>query len=153
MSSPTRVIQHKKTKSRMLRSVSSRRSTPDSKAIINMRNRMGTADKTGCSVVAVGASAGGLDAFTKLLHGLPNDIGMAFVFIQHLDPKHHSILSDLLAKATSIPVVEASNRMWVEPNHVYIMPPNVNMGILRGRLQLTLRKDTSGLHLPIDFFM
>jgi len=110
-------------------------------------------DKNGFAVVAVGASAGGLDAFTKLLHGLPNNIDMAFVFIQHLDPKHHSILSDLLAKATNIPVVEASHRMLVEPNHVYIMPPNVNMRILRGRLQLTQRKDTPGLHLPIDFFM
>jgi two-component system CheB/CheR fusion protein len=61
------------------------------------------------AVVAVGASAGGLEAFTQLLQSLPNDTGMAFVFIQHLDPTRHSMLSELLAKETDMPVVEAKN--------------------------------------------
>lgn len=104
-------------------------------------------------VVAVGASAGGLEAFTQLLRTLPNSTGMAFVFIQHLDPKHHSMLSELLGKASSMPVVEAKDATRVEPNHVYVIPPNVNMGILRRRLQLTPRAAEAGQHAPIDFFM
>src|ERR1700738_2056981 len=104
-------------------------------------------------VVAIGASAGGLEAFTQLIQALPNDTGMAFVFIQHLDPKHHSMLSDLLARETKMLVVEAKNGTTVQPNQVYVIPPNVNMGILRQRLQLTPRAAEPGLHTPIDFFM
>ena len=104
-------------------------------------------------VVAIGASAGGLDAFTQLIRGLPEDTGMAFVFIQHLDPTHHSVLAELLSKATRIPVIEAKNRVQLEPNRVYVIPPNVRMEILQGRLQLTPREEDHGLHLPIDFFM
>ena len=104
-------------------------------------------------VVAIGASAGGLEAFTQLIRSLPNDTGMAFVFIQHLDPTHHSILAELLAKAASMPVVEAKNGVALEPNRVYVIPPNVQMGILQGRLQLTPRQEDHGVHLPIDFFM
>jgi two-component system CheB/CheR fusion protein len=104
-------------------------------------------------VVAVGASAGGLEAFTQLLHGLPDNVGMAFVFIQHLDPTHHSMLAELLSKSSSLPVVEAKNRAELRPNCVYVIPPNVRMGILQNRLQLTPREQEHGLHLPIDFFM
>src|SRR5579862_2557817 len=104
-------------------------------------------------VVAIGASAGGLEAFSQLLRALPNSTGMAFVFIQHLDPKHHSLLPELLGKAASMPVVVAKNKLRIEPNHVYVIPPNVNMGILQGRLQLTSRAAAAGLHAPIDFFM
>ncbi len=104
-------------------------------------------------VVAIGASAGGLEAFTQLIQALPDDTGMAFVFVQHLDPTHHSMLAELLSKGASIPVIEANNAAELEPNHVYVIPPNVAMGILQGRLQLTPRKKDSGLHLPIDFFM
>jgi len=105
------------------------------------------------AVVAVGASAGGLEAFTQLLRALPNNTGMAFVLIQHLDPKHHSLLSELLGKNSSMPVVEATNGTTVESNHVYVIPPNVNMGIVRRRLQLTAREAAPGLHTPVDFFM
>ena len=105
------------------------------------------------AVVAVGASAGGLEAFSQLLRAIPNNTGMAFVFIQHLDPKHHSMLSELLAKAANMPVLEATNGTTVKPNHVYVIPPNVNMGINRHRLQLTPRTAAPGLHTPIDFFM
>ena len=104
-------------------------------------------------VVAIGASAGGLEAFTQLIRTLPNDTGMSFVLIQHLDPTHHSILAELLAKAASMPVVEAKNGVELEPNRVYVIPPNVQMGILQGHLQLTPRKEDHGVHLPIDFFM
>src|ERR1700730_16826306 len=103
-------------------------------------------------VVAIGASAGGLEAFTQLIRGLPDNTGMAFVLIQHLDPTHHSLLAELLSKVARIPVVEAENGA-VQPNCVYVIPPNVEMEILKSRLQLTSRKKDGGLHLPIDFFM
>ena len=104
-------------------------------------------------VVAIGASAGGLEAFTQLIRGLPENTGTAFVFVQHLDPTHHSMLAELLSKAATIPVIEAKNGLQLEPNCVYVIPPNVRMGILHGRLVLTPRKEEHGLHLPIDFFM
>jgi two-component system CheB/CheR fusion protein len=105
------------------------------------------------AVVAVGASAGGLEAFSQLLRAIPNNTGMAFVFIQHLDPKHHSMLAELLAKTSDMPVLEAKNGTGIKANHVYVIPPNVNMGINGRRLQLTPRAPAPALHTPIDFFM
>jgi two-component system, chemotaxis family, CheB/CheR fusion protein len=105
------------------------------------------------AVVAVGASAGGLEAFTELLRTLPGNTGMAFVFIQHLDPRHHSMLSEILGKHTKMPVVEAANGAKVQPDHIYVIPPNVNMGITQRQIQLTPRAAEPGLHTPIDFFM
>ncbi|MEO8268691.1 MAG: chemotaxis protein CheB, partial [Aureliella sp.] len=103
------------------------------------------------SVVGVGASAGGLEAFTQLLTHLDDDTGMAFVLIQHLDPLHDSKLADLLAKATSMPLVEVTEGMTVCPNHVYVIPKNTNLAIDGNQLRLTPR-DQSHLHLPIDHF-
>jgi two-component system, chemotaxis family, CheB/CheR fusion protein len=114
----------------------------------------GTARKSdSIAVVAIGASAGGLEAFTQLIRALPNNTRMAFVLIQHLDPTHQSVLTELLARHTQMSVVEAKNGAKVEPNHIYVIPPNVNMGIAQGRLQLTPRLADRGLHTPIDFFM
>src|ERR1700730_13374250 len=103
-------------------------------------------------VVGVGASAGGLEAFTKLLQHLPADTGMAFVLVQHLDPKHESILASLLSRATRMTVREAAHQTHVEPNHVYVMPPNSNMTIVDSMLHLTRRLDTRAAHMPIDHF-
>jgi two-component system, chemotaxis family, CheB/CheR fusion protein len=128
--------------------------SPNLRAMATTRNHPRTMQGNGSfAVVAVGASAGGLEAFTQLLRSLPGDTGMAFVFIQHLDPRHHSVLAELLAKETEMPVVEAKNGTPVKPNHVSVIPPNVNMGILGRRLQLTPRAEKPGLHAPIDFFM
>ncbi len=102
-------------------------------------------------VVGVGASAGGLEAFTQLLKNLPDDAGMAFVLIQHLDPHRDSKLHDLLGRTTSIPVSEVTDGMAVRPNNVYIIPKNTNIAIAGGVLLLTPRKETHQ-HLPIDFF-
>jgi len=76
-------------------------------------------------IVGVGASAGGLEAFTAFLKYLPDDSGMAFVLIQHLDPKQHSQLTDLLSKATRMPVLEVDADTPIEPNHIYVMAPGV----------------------------
>ncbi|MEJ2425836.1 MAG: CheR family methyltransferase [Candidatus Thiodiazotropha sp.] len=104
-------------------------------------------------VVAIGASAGGLEAFREVLRHLPADTGMAFVLVQHLDPTHESQLASLLAGSTTMPVHEAVDNMLVEPNHVYIIPPNSNIGILHDHLHLVLRQLEGGLFLPVDWFL
>jgi len=102
------------------------------------------------SIVGIGASAGGFEAFGQLLRHLPDDTGMAFVLIQHLDPDHASKLSELLSRISPIPVREVTNGMRVEPNHIYAIPQNVDLRLDGGQLRLTPRKD--GLHMPIDLF-
>jgi len=104
-------------------------------------------------IVGVGASAGGLDAFTQLLKALGPGIGMAYVLVQHLDPSHDSALTELLAKATEMLVTQVTDATPVEPNHVYVIPPNVDMIISQGILRLTPRTETRGHHMPIDRFL
>jgi two-component system CheB/CheR fusion protein len=105
------------------------------------------------AVVAIGASAGGIEAVTDLLRYLPSDTGMAFVLVQHLDPKHHSILTDLLAKQTEISVTEVKDGMKVRPNQLFVIPPNTSMTITDHTLQLRPRQESHGIHMPIDNFM
>lgn len=109
-------------------------------------------NNTSFPVVGVGASAGGLEAFTQLLQHLPSDTGMVFVFVQHLDPTHESILPEILSKATNMPVKKVEDGMPVEPNCIYVIPPNTNMGISHGTLSLIARPKTSAPHIPIDIF-
>jgi two-component system CheB/CheR fusion protein len=102
-------------------------------------------------VVAIGASAGGLEAFQHLLAKLPTDTGMAFLLVQHLNPRLESRLTDLLSKSTTMPVQEAAHDMELQPNHIYIIPPNSNLGVARGHLQVTPRGEGRGPHLPVDY--
>src|SRR5437867_53954 len=104
-------------------------------------------------IVGVGASAGGLEAFTQMLKALGPGSGMAYVLVQHLDPSHESALTELLAKATEMPVRQVTDATPVEPNHVYVIPPNVDMIISQGILRLTARTETRGYHMPIDRFL
>src|SRR5205809_1146424 len=104
-------------------------------------------------IVGVGASSGGLEAFTQLLKALGPGTGMAYVLVQHLDPSHESALTELLAKATEMPVRQVTDATPVEPNHVYVIPPNVDMIISQGILRLTARTETRGYHMPIDRFL
>jgi len=103
-------------------------------------------------VVGVGASAGGLEAFSALLANLPDSTGMAFIFLQHLDPKHHSALEEILSRTTRIPVTEVTDGLAVERRHVYVLPPNYDMTIRDGILRLSARTLTHGQHRPIDHF-
>jgi two-component system, chemotaxis family, CheB/CheR fusion protein len=103
-------------------------------------------------IVGVGASAGGLEAFTQLLENLPTDTGMAFVLIQHLDPTRDSLLTELLNRKTSMPVTEVRDGMAVEPNQVYVIPPNTAMVLAQNTLKLVSRKKTDGRFLPVDTF-
>src|SRR6478735_4376484 len=75
-------------------------------------------------VVGIGASAGGLDAFKRLLKVIPENSGMAYILVQHLDPAHESILADLLQKVTKVPVTEITDNIEVVPDHIYIIPSN-----------------------------
>ena len=104
------------------------------------------------AVVGIGTSAGGLEAASALLGQLPGNTGMAFVLIQHLDPKHESNLGRILAKATPIPVQEATQGLAVQPNNVYVIPRNTTMTIAGGILQLKPRGEARGPHLPVDAF-
>lgn len=103
-------------------------------------------------IVGVGASAGGLEAFTELLRSLPVDTGMGFVLVQHLDPAHDSVLAELLARTTLMHVREAKNGMAVESDHVYVIPPNAQMEIARGILKLKPKTRDAGRQRSIDFF-
>ncbi len=103
-------------------------------------------------IVGIGASAGGLEAFTQLLQALPTDTGMAFVLIQHLEPLHDSLLSEILARTTAMTVHEVQHGMTIVPNCVYVIPPNTRMTLVHGQLELAPRSRTSGKHLPIDAF-
>jgi two-component system, chemotaxis family, CheB/CheR fusion protein len=103
-------------------------------------------------VVGIGASAGGLEAFENFFTNLPSDSGMAFVLVQHLDPTHKSILTDLIKKYTSMVVTEVRDGMAMEPNSVYVIPPNKDMAILNGTLYLMEPSAPRGLRQPIDFF-
>ena len=104
--------------------------------------------------MGVGASAGGLEAFTELLRHIPIRSN-ALVLIRRLDPTHPSYLSEALARVTSLPVHEVKDGMQVEPNHVYVIPSDADVGILGGALALLPRPTAESRrpHLPIDFFL
>ncbi len=106
--------------------------------------------RPGFPVVGIGASAGGLDAFMKFFKAMPADSGMAFVLIPHLDPKHESLMVELLARQTQMPVSEAAEGQSIQVNHVYIIPPNKFLAIHDGRLLLTAsRNHAAGRRLSI----
>jgi two-component system CheB/CheR fusion protein len=102
-------------------------------------------------IVGIGASAGGLEAYRQLLEKLPADTGMAFVLVQHLDPRHESRLTDLLGRTTPMPVLEVTDGLSVQPNHVYVIPPNANLAIAQSVFQITPRGEERAPHLPVDF--
>jgi two-component system CheB/CheR fusion protein len=103
-------------------------------------------------IIGVGASAGGLEAFTELLHALPANSGMAFVFVQHLDPKHVSMLAEILGRESKMPVMEARNGVRVEPDHVYVIPRNTSVSIATGTLRLGPRSVVGGQLTSVDTF-
>jgi two-component system CheB/CheR fusion protein len=118
-------------------------------------NENGSVPRTDTSafpIVAVGASAGGLEAFSNLLRSLPPEPGLALIFIPHLDPTHESALVELLSRTTRLRVVQAEEAMRVSVNCIYVLPPNSDMTISQGVLRLARREATRGHHMPIDSF-
>jgi len=108
----------------------------------------------GFPIVGIGASAGGLTAFESFFSTLPPDRepGMAFVFVQHLARDHKSILSELVRRYTKMEVFEVADGMVIKPNCTYIIPPNRDMAVVNGVLQLLEPTLARGIRLPIDFF-
>jgi two-component system, chemotaxis family, CheB/CheR fusion protein len=111
------------------------------------------ASSTGFPIVGLGASAGGLEAFEQFFRKVSNNSGMAFVLVSHLDPEHASILTAILQRSSTISVVEAENQMTVAPNCVYVIPPNREMAIFHGSLQLSIPEQPRGHRMPIDHFL
>jgi two-component system CheB/CheR fusion protein len=104
-------------------------------------------------IVGIGASAGGLEALESFLRHLPEKSGLAFVVVQHLDPTHKGMLVELLARATPMKVLQVKDRLQVEPDCVYVIPPNHDLSILHGVLHLLAPAAPRGLRLPIDSFL
>lgn len=126
---------------------------------------VGTNDEARCSddngqslktqpayVVGIGASAGGLESLERLFSNMPFDTGMAFVVIQHLSPDFKSLMDELLARYTELPIHRASENMRVEANSIYLIPPKKEMIISDGRLLLTDKDPKQSLTMPIDLF-
>ncbi|OZB26659.1 chemotaxis protein CheB [Acidiphilium sp. 34-64-41] len=113
------------------------------------------------AVVALGASAGGLEAFGRILDhlasetgmDLASETGMAFILVQHLDPTHQSLMVELLARHTAIPVIEASHGMMLEPDHVYVIPPGRYLAVDHDMLRVTQPIERHGMRLPFDFLL
>jgi two-component system CheB/CheR fusion protein len=105
-----------------------------------------------CPVVGLGASAGGLEAFQNFLAAAPPTAGLAYVLVQHLDPNHESMLAELLSRRTTMPVRQVSDGMPIEPNSVYLIPPNASLVIEKARLRLSQFAEPRGFRRPIDVF-
>src|ERR1051326_3186030 len=104
-------------------------------------------------VVAIGASAGGLEAFRALLAALPATTGMAFILVQHLDPTHASMLAELLSPHTRMTVLEASQDLPLTPDHVFVIPPGRFLAVSDGALRLSRPGDGRGVRMPFDFLL
>ncbi len=110
-------------------------------------------DRGDFPVVAIGASAGGLDACRRLLHAMPADTGMAFILVQHLDPNHESMLVDLLSGATTMTVAQASEGMPIVPDHLYVIPPGRYLSVAAGALHVSQPEARHGARLPFDHLL
>jgi len=104
-------------------------------------------------VVGIGASAGGLETLEQFFNKMPENTGMAFVIVQHLDPNHVGMMPELLQRMTKMTVFQVTDCLYVKPNCVYVIPPNKSMSILNGTLHLFAPVETHGIRLPIDIFL
>jgi two-component system, chemotaxis family, CheB/CheR fusion protein len=119
------------------------RITTSSKNVLN---------KTEFPVVGVGASAGGLEALEQFITNIPNNSGMSFVIVQHLDPTHKGLLPEILQRLTKMKVFQITDNMKIKPNSIYVIPPNRDLSIYKRTLHLFEMRERRGLRLPIDHF-
>ncbi len=103
-------------------------------------------------IVGIGASAGGLEAFEAFFTAMPAQAGIAFVLVQHLQPTTKSLLAELIRRFTPMPVHQVTDGLAIEPNHIYVIPPDYEMALLHGRLHLFTPQALRGHRLPIDSF-
>ena len=127
------------------------RSRSDAQVVTSIRAQTRGGDEV--TIVGVGASAGGLEAFSSMVRALPPKPGFALVLVQHLAPQHESALPTLLTSYTTMPVLQVTDGMRVEPNHLYVIPPNVQMGLTDGHFDLKPRPDDRTQYTPIDSFL
>ena len=104
-------------------------------------------------IVGIGASAGGLETLEQFFAKIPENTGMAFVIVQHLDPNHVGMMPELLQRITKMQVFQVTDCLHVKPNCVYVIPPNKSMSILNGTLHLFAPAEKHGMRLPIDIFL
>ncbi len=132
------------------------RNSPKQKdAAVNEETQAASAQKRGRApfpVVGIGASAGGLEALTTLVKALSNDLGMAYIIVPHLDPHRESAFSQILERHTQMPVRQIEQGMAIEPNHVYVIPPNCNLTITDSRLHITDLNQPRINNATIDLF-
>ena len=117
-----------------------------------LKTSAATSSNNSFYVVGIGASAGGLEALERFFQNMPENSGMAFIVVSHLDPNHISIMPELIQKTTKMKLFQAEDGMVVRPNHVYVAPANRDIGILHGTIQLIEPLEAHGFRLPIDFF-
>ncbi len=120
---------------------------------VDSKEKKQNLEPTSFPIVGIGASAGGLEAIEQFLANVPEDSGMSYVVVQHLDPTHKGMLPELLQRITKMSVFQAKDNMIVCPNCVYVIPPNKTLAIRQGKLQLFRPLESRGLRLPIDYFL
>lgn len=125
----------------------------ENKPAISLDGAVALPEKAPFPIVGIGASAGGLEALEQFLSHVPDQCGLAFVIVQHLNPTHKGIMPELLQRTTKMEVFQVKDRMKVRQNCVYVIPPNKDMSILHGVLHLFDPTAPRGLRLPIDFFL
>jgi two-component system, chemotaxis family, CheB/CheR fusion protein len=103
-------------------------------------------------VVAIGGSAGAIEAFTQLLEALPSNLGMAYIYIQHLSPKHESYLTQIFQRKTKLKVIKIKDDMELKKDCLFVLPANHELKISNGRLKLIQYAKNSNRHYPIDYF-
>jgi two-component system, chemotaxis family, CheB/CheR fusion protein len=123
------------------------------KSIESLKEKTSDSDTALFPIVGIGASAGGLEALELFLSNVPENSGMAYVVVQHLDPTHKGMLPELLQRICKMEVFQVKNRMVVKPNCVYVIPPNKTMSLIKGMLYLFKPVQVRGMRLPIDFFL
>jgi len=110
------------------------------------------ARKKPLAIVGIGASAGGLESFEEFFRNLDSNNGISFILVSHLDPGHSSMLTEILQRSSKIPLVEVQDEMVIEPDHAYVIPPNWDMAVFNGVLQLKIPEKIRGQRMPIDYF-
>src|SRR5512133_1258762 len=122
------------------------------KSTISLTVKAADSDAGKFPIVCIGASAGGLEALEQFLGNVPENSGMAYVVIQHLDPTQKGMLPELLQRITRLKVSQVQDRMPVNRNTIYVIPPNKSMSMLNRVLHLFEPVESRGMRLPIDFF-
>ena len=126
---------------------------PDKIKSTSAKGKSSDSDNGLFPIVGIGASAGGLEAIELFLKNVPENSGMAYIVVQHLDPTHKGMLPELLQRVSKMKVFQVKDRMVVRPNCVYVIPPNKNMSIITGVLHLFQPIQARGQRLPIDIFL